>query len=51
LTAQAAGNPLYVRELVDAMVRDRALEIGPAAEILRGTCGLSWRARSFWAPR
>jgi DNA-binding CsgD family transcriptional regulator len=34
LTAQAAGNPLYVRELVDAMVRDRALEIGPAAEIL-----------------
>ena len=33
LTAQAAGNPLYVRELVDAMVRERALEIGPAAEI------------------
>jgi DNA-binding CsgD family transcriptional regulator len=31
LTAQAAGNPLYVRELVDAMVRERALEIGPAA--------------------
>jgi DNA-binding CsgD family transcriptional regulator len=30
LTAQAAGNPLYVRELVDAMVRERALEIGPA---------------------
>jgi hypothetical protein len=28
---QAAGNPLYVRELVDAMVRERALEIGPAA--------------------
>jgi hypothetical protein len=24
LTAQAAGNPLYVRELVDAMVRERA---------------------------
>jgi len=33
LTAQAAGNPLYVRELVDAMVRERALEIGPAAEV------------------
>jgi DNA-binding CsgD family transcriptional regulator len=33
LTAQAAGNPLYVRELVDAMVREQALEIGPAAEI------------------
>jgi DNA-binding CsgD family transcriptional regulator len=31
LTAQAAGNPLYVRELVDAMVREEALEIGPAA--------------------
>jgi DNA-binding CsgD family transcriptional regulator len=31
LTAQAAGNPLYVRELVDAMMRERALEIGPAA--------------------
>ena len=30
LTAQAAGNPLYVRELVDAMVREQALEIGPA---------------------
>jgi len=33
LTAQAAGNPLYVRELVDALVRERALEIGPAAEV------------------
>src|SRR5690348_7456145 len=31
LTAQAAGNPLYVRELVDAMVREQALEIGPVA--------------------
>ena len=31
LTAQAAGIPLYVRELVDAMVREQALEIGPAA--------------------
>ena len=30
LTAQAAGNPLYVRELVDAMVREQALEIRPA---------------------
>ena len=33
LTVQAAGNPLYVRELVDAMVREQALEIGPAAEV------------------
>jgi DNA-binding CsgD family transcriptional regulator/tetratricopeptide (TPR) repeat protein len=31
LTAQAAGNPLYVGELVDALVRERALEIGSAA--------------------
>ncbi len=27
LTARAAGNPLYVRELVDALVREQALEI------------------------
>jgi DNA-binding CsgD family transcriptional regulator/tetratricopeptide (TPR) repeat protein len=33
LTAQAAGNPLYVRELVDALVREGALQIGDAAEI------------------
>src|SRR6266581_4363490 len=33
LTAQAAGNPLYVRELVDALVREGALEIGPIAEV------------------
>ncbi len=33
LTAQAAGNPLYVRELVDAMVREHVLEFGPAAEV------------------
>jgi len=33
LVGQAAGNPLYVRELVDALVRDRAIEIGPAAEL------------------
>jgi DNA-binding CsgD family transcriptional regulator len=33
LTAQAAGNPLYLRELVDALVRDRALRNGPAAEV------------------
>jgi DNA-binding CsgD family transcriptional regulator/tetratricopeptide (TPR) repeat protein len=33
LTARAAGNPLYVRELVDALVREQALEIRPAAEV------------------
>jgi DNA-binding CsgD family transcriptional regulator len=33
LTAQAAGNPLYVRELVDALVREQALQIRPVAEV------------------
>jgi DNA-binding CsgD family transcriptional regulator len=33
LTAQAAGNPLYVRELVDALVREHALRVRPVAEI------------------
>ncbi len=33
LTAQAGGNPLYLRELVDALVRERALQVGPAAEV------------------
>jgi DNA-binding CsgD family transcriptional regulator/tetratricopeptide (TPR) repeat protein len=33
LTAQAAGNPLYVRELVDALVREQALEVRPTAEV------------------
>jgi DNA-binding CsgD family transcriptional regulator len=33
LTAQAAGNPLYVRELIDALVREQALHVGRAAEV------------------
>jgi predicted ATPase len=33
LTARAAGNPLYVGELVDALVREQALEIRPAVEV------------------
>jgi DNA-binding CsgD family transcriptional regulator/tetratricopeptide (TPR) repeat protein len=33
LTAQAAGNPLYLRELIDALVRERALQIGSDAEV------------------
>ena len=33
LTDQAAGNPLYVRELVDALVRERAVQIRPTAEL------------------
>ena len=33
LTAQASGNPLYLHELVDALARERALEIGTAAEV------------------
>jgi DNA-binding CsgD family transcriptional regulator/tetratricopeptide (TPR) repeat protein len=33
LTAQAAGNPLYVRELVDALEREHGVQIRPAAEV------------------
>ena len=33
LTLQAAGNPLYVRELVDALLREQAVRIGPVAAI------------------
>jgi DNA-binding CsgD family transcriptional regulator/tetratricopeptide (TPR) repeat protein len=33
LMAQAAGNPLYVRELVDALIREGALQTSDAAEI------------------
>jgi DNA-binding CsgD family transcriptional regulator len=33
LTAQAAGNPLYLRELVEALVRERALQGSPVAEV------------------
>jgi len=32
LTAQAVGNPLYVRELVDALLREQAVTAGPVAE-------------------
>ena len=33
LTAQAAGNPLYVRELADALVREQALQVRPVSEV------------------
>ena len=33
LTGQAAGNPLYVRELADALVREQALPARPVAEV------------------
>jgi DNA-binding CsgD family transcriptional regulator len=33
LTAQAAGNPLYVRELVDALLREQAVQVRPVAEV------------------
>jgi DNA-binding CsgD family transcriptional regulator len=33
LTAQASGNPLYLRELVEALVREQALEVGTTAEV------------------
>ena len=31
LTARAAGNPLYVRELVDALLREHAVQVSPSA--------------------
>jgi DNA-binding CsgD family transcriptional regulator len=34
LTARAAGNPLYVRELVDALLREQAVRISPVAEVV-----------------
>jgi DNA-binding CsgD family transcriptional regulator len=33
LTAQAAGNPLYLRELVDALARERAPQASPDATV------------------
>ena len=33
LTAQAAGNPLYVRELVDALLREQAVQITTVAGV------------------
>jgi DNA-binding CsgD family transcriptional regulator len=33
LTAQAAGNPLYVRELVDALLREQAVRVTPVADV------------------
>jgi len=33
LTARAAGNPLYVRELVDALLRERAVQVDAVAEV------------------
>jgi DNA-binding CsgD family transcriptional regulator/tetratricopeptide (TPR) repeat protein len=34
LTAQAAGNPLYVRELVDSLLREQAVQVRPVADIV-----------------
>jgi DNA-binding CsgD family transcriptional regulator len=34
LTSQAVGNPLYVRELVDALLREQAVRISPVAEVV-----------------
>jgi DNA-binding CsgD family transcriptional regulator/tetratricopeptide (TPR) repeat protein len=33
LTAQAGGNPLYVRELVDALLREQTVQVNSPAEI------------------
>jgi predicted ATPase len=49
LTAQAAGNPLYLRELVDALVRERALEVGPAVAEVSAKDPVR-RAELFWYP-
>jgi DNA-binding CsgD family transcriptional regulator len=37
LTARAAGNPLYVRELVDALLREQAVQVTPVADITPGS--------------
>jgi DNA-binding CsgD family transcriptional regulator len=34
LTAQTAGNPLYVRELVDALLREQAVEVRAVADVV-----------------
>ncbi|NJP31931.1 ATP-binding protein [Micromonospora thermarum] len=39
LAEQANGNPLYVRELIDVLVRERLLEIGDRAELRDPTSG------------
>jgi DNA-binding CsgD family transcriptional regulator len=36
LTARAAGNPLYVRELVDALLREQAVQTSGVAEVAPG---------------
>ena len=36
LTVQTAGNPLYVRELVDALLRGQAVQMRPVAEVAPG---------------
>src|SRR5580693_1034647 len=33
LTARAAGNPLYLRELIDALVREQAVQVRPIVEV------------------
>jgi DNA-binding CsgD family transcriptional regulator len=35
LTAEAAGNPLYVRELVDSLLREQQVRVDPVAEVTR----------------
>ncbi len=39
ILSQAAGNPLYVREIVDALVRDRAIVVFAGVAELGGTGG------------
>jgi DNA-binding SARP family transcriptional activator/tetratricopeptide (TPR) repeat protein len=35
VTARASGNPLYVREIADALLRERAVAVGATAEVDR----------------
>ncbi|MFD9053538.1 helix-turn-helix transcriptional regulator [Streptomyces zaomyceticus] len=39
LAAQASGNPLYVRELVESLMRDGSLAVGERAELRETTVG------------
>jgi hypothetical protein len=36
LAAHAAGNPLYLRELLDGLMREQAVQIRPVADIIAG---------------
>jgi hypothetical protein len=47
LTAQAAGNRLYVRELVDALLREQAVTVAPSPRPPRGRTSCQYRWPGF----